>query len=105
MVGGAADLHVGAVGIEIPVRPASAATTAAATHIAVAVRTAALGTAATLTILVHSVISQVSNIAQSGEVRTRLPQHDIAREESGRGLGGERGWQAGLYQGVVSSYK
>src|SRR3546814_465 len=80
MVGGAADLHVGAVGIEIPVRPASAATTAAATHIAVAVRTAALGTAATLTILVHSVISQVSNIAQSGEVRTRLAPHDIARE-------------------------
>src|SRR3546814_12720172 len=80
MVGGAADLHVGAVGIEIPVRPASAATTAAATHIAVAVRTAALGTAATLTILVHSVISQVSNIAQSGEVRTRLAPHDLARE-------------------------
>src|SRR3546814_12147261 len=52
MVGGAADLHVGAVGIAIPVRPASAATTAAATHIAVAVRTAALGTAARLTLLV-----------------------------------------------------
>src|SRR3546814_17393638 len=95
MVGGAADLHVGAVGIEIPVRPASAATTAAATHIAVAVRTAALGTAATLTILVHSVISQVSNIAQSGEMRTRLAPHDIARQAvaDGRASWRERVWR------------
>src|SRR3546814_20051684 len=70
MVGGAADLHVGAVGIEIPVRPASAATTAAATHIAVAVRTAALGTADTLQIRVPRVITQVSKFAPYGLSKT-----------------------------------
>jgi hypothetical protein len=43
-------------------------------------RPAALGAAATLTILVHSVISQVSYVAQSGALRTRLAQHDFAHE-------------------------